>query len=405
MLNFLSAPVLYALELTLDCNNCCPACFNVFTRDTAARLSFEQWRHILDIITPHAHRVKLTGGEPTLFPDFPSVVQDIARRRIEFTVFTNGRWPDPDGLLDLLASVPQLTGLLISLHGAQAVSHEAFTLTPNSFDETTTNIRRATARGVRVSLSTVLTSANLNELPAIVSLANQLGARSVVFNRSLGAHLAHLALSDTELAAAVRMIEQFKTAGLPVKYGTGVPQCFTPSSSGGCLAGVAYAAIDPWGNLRPCTQSSLNCGNLLGQTLDDIWNSREMNLFRAAVPADCPTCAAFAQCHGGCKATAMALGLTADPCKRLPLAELAEVQPLRLPSNARPIARYRLRTESFGSVLMRGNVIVPVKPEATEVLEDLDGSHTLSDIQRIFGATGLSLVGALYQKGLVELLT
>jgi radical SAM protein with 4Fe4S-binding SPASM domain len=402
MLNVLSAPVLYALELTPDCNNRCPACFNFFDR-ARSPLSVEEWQTVMDLIASHAHRLKLTGGEPTLYPDFPALVQVIARCGIEFTVFTNGRWQDPHCLLDCLVAAPYFTGLLVSLHGARAESHQAFTHTPGSFEETTANIGRAVERGVRVTLSTVLTTANLNELADMVALSQKLGARRVVFNRLLGAQASHLTLSDSQLIAATQTIERLRAAGLPVKHGTGIPQCLTPSSSNGCLAGVAYVAIDPWGNVRPCTHSRSMCGNLLRQPLDEIWHSTEMERFRSAIPPACHTCAAFAQCHGGCRAMAMESESQADPCMRSPLETMPTLPPLELPAGACPLARYRLRQESFGYVLMRGNTIIPVRREATDLLQCLDGQHSLEFIQQSFGEAGLALVGKLYQKGLVEL--
>lgn len=405
MLHILSAPVLYALELTPDCNNRCPACFNIFEDNSAPLLSARDWQAILGAISPHAHRLKLTGGEPTLHPDFPAIVQAIAQRNIEFTVFTNGRWQDPQHLLDCLAAIPRLTGLLVSLHGARAESHEAFTSVAGSFEETVANIERAVERGLRVTISAVLTTANLNELADIVTLSQTVGARSVVFNRLLGAQAPHLTLPDSQLIAAVQIIEQLRAKGLPVKHGTGIPQCLTPSSSNGCLAGVAYVAIDPWGNVRPCTHSRLICGNLLRQPLDEIWRSPEMERFRNAIPAACHTCAAFAQCHGGCRVMAMESESRVDPCMRSPLDARPIPPPLELPAGACPLARYRLRQESFGYVLMRGNALIGVHARSWPLLKCLDGRHTLADLQQRFGAAAVELVGTLYQKGLVELKT
>jgi hypothetical protein len=129
MLRVLSTPALFSLELTPLCNSRCPGCFNVFATDKHTRsgplmqrppLSLDQWCAILDRLAPHAHRFKLTGGEPTLYPGFEAVVDHIRGLGTSLTVFTNGRWISPASLLDTLARTPNLTGLLISLHGAHA---------------------------------------------------------------------------------------------------------------------------------------------------------------------------------------------------------------------------------------------------------------------------------------------
>ncbi len=184
-------------------------------------------------------------------------------------------------------------------------------------------------------------------------------------------------------------------------YGVGIPQCFTFSSSTGCMAGVAYCAVDPWGNLRPCNHSDLIAGNLLSRTLEEAWRSPAMERFRKAVPQACHTCAAFPTCHGGCRALAMELDLPGDPLMTGPLDEFNPA-PVRMGRNWRPIRRFEVRHEPFGVVLLRGNALLAVRPEAMPILNHLDGTHTLGELDQAFGFTGLSLIGELFRRNMVE---
>ncbi|GAB4534990.1 MAG: hypothetical protein Kow0063_18720 [Anaerolineae bacterium] len=412
MIRVLSSPALISLELTPLCNSHCSGCFNVFLdegrgrRDVPVRrppLPFDGWRKILDQLAPHVHRLKLTGGEPTLHPDFEAILGYIRQLDISVTVFTNGRWPHPERVLEALRRTPNLDGLLVSLHGARAASHEAYSGVPGSFDETVSNIRRAIELGIPVTLSTVLHLANLDELAEIVSLARSLGAGRVAFNRYLGRPLPGLALSDDQLKQATRTIDAMRGAGQSVAFGVGIPQCFTPSSSTGCLAGVAYCAVDPWGNLRPCNHSDLVAGNLLRRTLEEAWTSPVMERFREAIPDACHTCAAFPTCHAGCRALAMELNLAGDPLMVGPLSEFGPPPPVRMGRNWRPLRRFDLRQEAFGLVLMRGNALLAVRPEAIPILDHLNGAHTLEDLEQAFGPVGLSLIGELFQRNMVEM--
>ena len=414
MIHTLSAPVLYSLELTPACNNRCPGCYNVFIDDKQTRrgqlrhrpLNAAQWATVLDQIAPHASRIKLTGGEATLHPDFAAIVRAVADRGIEFSLFTNGRWLQPEILLDFLAAAPQLTGLVISLHGHTAATHELFSGVAGSFAETVANIRLAVARGIPVTTSTVLTQANQHALDAIMDLALALGARHVTFNRYLGAPLPSSDLSKQELIRAVNLIDRLKAAGRPAQFGICVPQCLTPNSSSGCLAGVAYATVDPWGNLRPCNHSYLLAGNLLKQSLEAAWHSHEMQAFREAVPAQCHECGVFSTCHGGCRAVAMELGLEKDPLigDAIPLhAAPRTPAPLKLHPDMKPEPRYRLRVEQFGFVLLAGNAVVSLRPDAQPLLAAFNGKTTLRTLAQDFGQPALSLVGTLYQKGLLAL--
>lgn len=406
MLRVLSAPVLYALELTPACNNRCSGCLNVFVPKARSRkdgggppLTFAGWSSLLQKLTPHAQRFKLTGGEPTLHPQFAEILQLIDRSGVEFVIFTNGRWRDPAGLLELLAGARWLKGILISLHGAHPRSHEAFTGVVGSFQETIDNIERATGRGISVTISTVLTRHNLAEIEALAELVTRLGAHHIVFNRYLGPITASDMPDSDDLAEAVRRIDELRRRGHPVKFGNCVPQCFVANDSSGCLAGVAYCAIDPWGNMRPCTHSSLIAGNVLTQALEEVWSSPVMTTFRESIPPACHHCSAFSTCHGGCRA----MGESDPLISSRRVMPITSPPPLSLHPELHPMGEFKVRHEDWGLALLRGNRVVPLNSAASPLLEMLDGRTTLADIETAFGSQGLSLVGYLYQKGMVSL--
>jgi radical SAM protein with 4Fe4S-binding SPASM domain len=400
----LSAPVLYALELTPACNGRCRGCPNPFAAQREqAPLPLSAWRAILKRIRSHAHLVKLTGGEPTLYPEFDGLVALLDELRISFSLFTNGCWADPGHLLAVLRGASCLHGLLISLHGATARAHEAFSGVPGSFARVTANVRQATGAGLPVALSTVLHRGVLGQIPRVLALAGELGVDHVVFNRYLGPPLAGIEPSEAELARAVRQIDALREAGQPCKFGNCIPQCLVPSSAAGCLAGVAYCTVDPWGYMRPCSHVGWRCGSLLEGSVEEAWTSAEMERWRALIPARCEErCVAFARCHGGCRALAVGRGLDADPLAGELLTESPPARRLTLYEGLRPLRAYRVREEAFGDVLMRGNHIVPVPAAAREVLDACDGTHTLRQIQEKWGEPGLRLVVQLAERGMID---
>jgi radical SAM protein with 4Fe4S-binding SPASM domain len=402
-----SVPLLYVLELTPRCNNKCLGCGNVFNPWVGQpTLDATGWRQVLDIITPSATHLKISGGEPTLHPEFAVIVRDIAARGVPFTLFTNGRWPDPQSLLSLFRAAPTCSGLLVSLHGATAEAHEAFSGVAGSFAQTVANIRQATAAGLPVAMSTVLTRHNHGQIDGMLALAQECGADHVVFNRYLGANRPAIEPTGSQLAEMVALIGQRQRQGAHVKLGNCVPQCFAPGNpSSGCLAGIAYCAIDPQGNLRPCAHDGLTCGNILQQPIEEIWNGPAMEAWRNYIPQDCRTCAALAACNTGCRATARLRG-GHDPLMCVPLQDLPqpEVVKLEMYENARPLGQFALRVEPFGHVLVRGSQIVSLSPEDEHVLAACDGTTTLRQIEQRFGEEALQLVGILCQKGVIDLL-
>ncbi len=406
MIYTLSTPVIYSLELCAWCNNRCPGCSNVFIprAKTPEPLSLEGWQSILTAIRPYAERLKLTGGEPTLHPQFEEVVSFIGELGLSFTVFSNGRWPYPERIIRLLSAIPQFKGLLVSLHGATAEAHEAFTMVPGSFDETVENIKRATRAGLIVTISTVLTRHNFRQAADIAHFSQSLGAHHTVFNRYLGIQVPGIDLPEDGLREAARNIDSLQNEGIKVKFGNCIPQCFVRSSSRGCLAGVAYCTIDPWGNVRPCNHAPLICGNLLEQPIEAVWRSKEMQQWREMIPEQCQSCTAFSSCHGGCRAVAIKLGLEEDPLITGPLsvAERPPSEPIALYEGLRPYGNYNLRVEDFGYVLLRGSHVVPVPFECKAILDMCDGRTTLKAIESRFGPQGLTLIASLHRQRVMD---
>jgi len=409
----LSTPALYSLELTPLCNNKCPGCFNVFIDDKLKRpmdtvrppLTAAQWRTILLKIQPHAERVKLTGGEPTLHPEFEEIVHALAELNIPFSIFTNARWRKPDQLVALLKTIPQFAGFLISLHGADAEIHEAYSGIRGSFEETVRNIRLAVNAGMNVATSTVISKHNFDKLADTVTLSAALGADHAVINRYLGTPLPGIEPSAKELKIVVGFVDRLRRDGARVKFGNCVPQCFVENSSTGCLAGVAYCAVSPWGELRPCNHSPTVAGNLLTQSVEEVWRSSKMEEWRNLMPNECETeCSVFSTCHGACRALVELRGERRDPLRGLPIKMMPHRPAERITfyEGLHPVGNYHLRQEEFGYVLMRGNRIVPISHNDYALLQMCDGTQTLRQIQDHYGQVGLRTIAILHKKGLIE---
>jgi len=402
----LSTPAIYALEITPACNNRCPGCSNVYAahRKGPPPLSALEWCTLLSPFISEAVQIRLTGGEPTLHPGFLTIFQEVTSHDVWVTVFTNGRWQDPRGFVSRVRGRRRFSGLLISLHGANAASHEAFSGVPGSFDETVSNVRLAVESGITVALSTVITRYSWDELEAIVALGRALGVHHVAFNRYIGAPFSEIEPTEEQTQDAILRVQALARAGDAVKYGIGVPQCFTPNDSEGCLAGVAYASIDPWGNLRPCAHSPTVVGSLCDASMAEIWHNPAMERWRARMPADCVSCAAYPVCHGGCRAIQELRPDGRDPLRRAPLDTFEPpVETRRLPASGRPRAVVRLREEAFGYALLGGGRVMPVRSEARPVIEACTGEWTFAQLASRFGEAGLDLLGELWAAGMLEL--
>jgi len=404
-MHVLSWPAIYSLELTPACNNRCPGCSNVYrAARRPAATDAATWERWLAEFGPEAVQMRLTGGEPTLHPEFLRILTAATSYDAWVSVFTNGRWREPVQLVRQLAGWPRLSGLLISLHGACAESHEAFSRVAGSFAETTANIRFAVAHGVPVALSTILTRQSCPEVEAVVALGHDLGVQHIAFNRYLSAPDPRIEPTLDQFRAAMRAIEAFAAAGEPVKYGIGLPQCFCDNSSEGCLAGVAYVAVDPWGHVHPCAHSPAMIGSLHERSLVELWHSPRMDVWRGLMPAECTGCTAYARCHGGCRAVQEVRPDGRDPLRRTPLAQYRPpAAPCPLPASAYPTADVRLRPEAFGYVALGRGQFLPVHAAARPVIEACDGRQTFAQLAAMFGQAGLELLGELWQAGMLSI--
>ena len=404
-MNVLTTPAIYALEITPACNNRCPGCSNVYAtrRSDPALMSAQQWRRLLAPFVREAVRIRLTGGEPTLHPQFLQILDEVASHDAWVTVFTNGRWHNPEQLVRHVQKQSRVSGLLISLHGATADSHEAFSGVPGSFEETVANIRLAIDHGITVSLSTVITRHTWNEIDAVVELGRELGVDHVAVNRYIGAPLPEIEPTQGQVASAVSRIQDLVEDGAAIAYGVGVPQCFALNNSGGCLAGVAYIAIDPSGNVRPCSHSPTIIGSLHSSSMQELWHGSAMDRWRGLMPSACLSCAAYAVCHGGCRAIQELRSDHRDPLCDVPLESFSQPRRMHdLPREGRPRALVRIRPESFGYVLLGEGHAIPVSGEAREVVEACDGHTTFAQLNERFGQVGLDLLGDLWELGLLQ---
>jgi organic radical activating enzyme len=79
------------IYLTLRCNLKCDYCANkYYTSKTAtSELTIEEWKRKIETFPYQIKQVQLTGGEPTLYPEFKELVEYLLSRKIFVIVYTN----------------------------------------------------------------------------------------------------------------------------------------------------------------------------------------------------------------------------------------------------------------------------------------------------------------------------
>lgn len=130
---------------------------------------------------PHREGVILAGGEVTLRPDLPALVEaakGAGFRRIALQ--SNGSVLAAAGAAAHLRKLG-LTDLAVALHSPESAVHDWLTGTPGAFRRATTAVRQARAAGLTVRIHAVVTRTTTPQAAALVELAARLGATAIRF--------------------------------------------------------------------------------------------------------------------------------------------------------------------------------------------------------------------------------
>ncbi len=406
-------PTVFTLEITPRCQLHCRGCGNVFSHDphTTPELDAEAWHAILERLRPLARALRITGGEPTLHPQFDAIIRQVDVLGVPFVVFTNGQWPNPVKVIRILRSARHLRGILVSMHGDDAESYSCYTGSTGSDDflRLTAHIRQAAAAGLRVVTNTLLLRTTIDRLAEIAHLAFNLGVSGVSFGRYYGVPLPDLTPDADALRSALRQIATLRRNDPRITLSNCVPICFLPDTDfggRGCTSGFTHATIGPQGDVRPCTHTALTLGNIHHghDQIEALWQSPALEAWRRAVPETCWRCAALSRCKGGCRATARQLNLPHDslmsaaaPLETYPPAWISTVT---LNDSDCPRLVCTVEQTSYGYTLTGTGHFVTLSLLSGPILHMLDGHTTVAQLRERFGPIGLQVVANLLMRRL-----
>lgn len=249
------APVSVGCVLTHRCNLHCEYCN--FPGNLTEEMTTEEWKGAIDEFTRAGTiRFGFTGGEALLREDAPELLRHAKRTGATTTLCSNG--------ILVPERIDELDGLDIyttSLDGANAEIHDAQRRSRGNFEKAIRGIELALSAGKQVKTLTVLTPRNLDEVPGILDLADEMGFEAG-FQPASNASLASPdAPSLAPEAAKFHEVGEFLAGAL--KEGRNLLSSKTsvehmlhyPEGEGGDLcwaAGKYFCYIDPAGAVFPC---------------------------------------------------------------------------------------------------------------------------------------------------------
>ncbi len=317
----MTAPRPYALlaEVTYRCPLHCPYCSNPLQQGSGSELTSAEWARVLEEAAAlGVLQVGFSGGEPLARHDLGEVIAAARAAGLFTNVLTSGVGLMATRLAELRSS--GLDSIQLSLQADETNLADSIAGTRAHLIKLDA-ARLIKEAGLPLSLNVVLHRQNLDRLPQILSLAEELGAQRLELANTqyYGWALknrAHLlpTKSQVDTARAVAEAAQKRLAGrMDVFY---VLPDYYETRPKPCLAGWGrrYLTVNPLGDVLPCPTAfsipDLALPNVRQHSLQWIWTESEaFNRFRgtAWMPEPCQSCDRREIDFGGCRCQAALL--------------------------------------------------------------------------------------------------
>lgn len=171
------------IKLGYGCNDKCVHCVVEKLRDIAIKnkhldLKTDEYLKEIDkVVSDGIKRIVVTGGEPTIRKDFPTIIDYINSFGIEIFLQTNGRFLSKPELIEKIKN--KIDTYIIALHGPNETIHDIVTQSSNSFNQTVQGIKNVVQIGGNVCGKTVISKLNYKTLLQTCKLYNKLGVKEI----------------------------------------------------------------------------------------------------------------------------------------------------------------------------------------------------------------------------------
>ncbi|PIR71462.1 MAG: hypothetical protein CO145_01745 [Candidatus Nealsonbacteria bacterium CG_4_9_14_3_um_filter_37_13] len=295
------------IEITDRCNFSCIHCFNL-RRQRGRDMSFFKFRVIFNkLLKGGVFYYNLIGGEPLLNKKWRKIVEYISKKKICYSISTNGSLIREKDIQYLKNKGINHVG--VSLDGPKHI-HNKIRKNNKAFDYLLRCTYLLKKYEIPFTFQMTLMKLNYPYISQTCKIAEKLGASLIRFNfyKDFNDPYKLLSLPNENLKNVIIEIE--KSVKLP-KRNLNFKVYFEDSlavslrNKTTCGAGTHKLQIDPEGNVTPCRYLQINMGNLYTSKLSTILSHSIMDklkVFHKTVKRGCEHCYALKTCRGGCPA-------------------------------------------------------------------------------------------------------
>ena len=302
-------PLIGAFELLPLCNMDCSMCYIRLTPEEMRKNGYirssKEWLSVAKEMKKEGTLyVLLTGGEPLLYNEFEEIYSGLRNMGMIVSINTNATLID-DNVADFLGkNKPRRVN--VTLYGASNETYEKVCKNSNGYDQTIKGIKLLRERNIDVKINVSLVKENIDDLPKMMDLADQLEipisvytymypkARSVKRNFKSDCRISpqQVAQIDNYVEYRIKTEEEFmnnrlKTLSLYEYEKNNEPPEFLPLQ---CRAGKCSFWINWKGNMTPCVFLDNIHDNVFENRFRKSWDYIVKESNKILLPSDCASC-------------------------------------------------------------------------------------------------------------------
>jgi AdoMet-dependent heme synthase len=284
-------PLSVHLDVTYRCNERCEHCY--LDHDGDGEMTTAEIRNLLEQLAgAGVFFLTISGGEPLVRRDCFEIIAYARSLRFNVKLKTNAvliREKEARRLREL--NVEQVQ---ISVYSHRAEIHDGISKLPGSLKRTLAGIRLLRSHGLKVTLANVLMKGNLQDSEGVRQLAAEVGAHytldpTITPMMNGDTSVLRLRLSSSSLRT---VFQDPNLVGDVAEFCAPPPPVDQDAMEGyPCSAGHTACYVSPRGELYPCVQFPMSCGNVRERSFLDIWqNSPQLLEVRSLRGKDLTTC-------------------------------------------------------------------------------------------------------------------
>ncbi len=313
------------LYLTGTCNLHCSHCWiaPVFSNGGDQGIPYEPLKNtILETVDLGLSSVKLTGGEPLLYPRFKELVLFLSKHDLSITIETNGMLLDDE--LALFLNDNNVSQISISLDSSDNKIHDSIRGRKGAFEKAVAAIKAAANRDYHCQVIMALQKKNAADLQNVITLCHELNAGSLKVNHLIPSGRAENIFSEKNNLELDELVEIYHSLGNEIQVPEeldvifDLPPGFKPVEElkKGSLVECGILnilGILGSGDYSICgvgqVEESLRLGNIEKDSITHVWENNKTLIdlrdsLATRLTGVCGKCIFRFQCLGGCRANA-----------------------------------------------------------------------------------------------------